>query len=228
MKHFFILFSFALSWLQLEAQEQQIKKEVPPFKKVTVSSGINAFLYRADQPSIAIEGEALVIQKVSFVVEGDQLILQMKGPVSWKNSAVVTVRVYFTELDGIAGAGGSDIRCEDAIASPWLEVNAQSGSDIWLNVNVQQLKVQGSSGSDVRLIGKARQAQARISSGSALKAAKLQTELFRVDTSSGSEAQVWVTHELNANAESGSSIVFSGNPPVKHINRSSGGDVVME
>jgi hypothetical protein len=104
-------------------------------------------------------------------------------------------------------------------------VSASSGSDLTIDVFYKNLKLDTSSGSDANLSGKVKYLTASSSSGSDLDARNLESVICNVSVSSGSDATVNVSEELEASASSGGDIDYYGNPSVKNIDESSGGDV---
>jgi hypothetical protein len=67
--------------------------------------------------------------------------------------------------------------------------------------------------------------EAEASSGSEIRAEELESVICKVNASSGSDIIVNVSEEIYAKASSGSDIRYYGNPQIKDINESSGGDV---
>ena len=199
--------------------------DIPPFKKVSVTSGIDLFLSPASKVGLTIKGEKNMISKVQCEVDGDHLTISMQGTFSWFSNKTVQVYLDYTELDFLAASAGSDVRSESVLTAPMLEVKGTSGSDVYLMLDVQMLKVSLSSGSDGKFKGRADELKVNVSSGSDLEAFDLKARKAVVDASSGADADVFVTSELKANASGGSDIRYKGSPAVKDVNSSGGGDV---
>ncbi len=199
--------------------------DIPPFKKVSVSSGIDLFLSPASKVGLTIKGEKNLISKVHCEVVGDHLTISMQGTFSWFSNKAIEVYLDYTELDFLLASAGSDVRSESVLTAPMLEVKGSSGSDIYLMLDVQMLKVSLSSGSDGKFKGRADELKANISSGSDLEAFDLKVRKATIDASGGADAEVFVTAELKANASGGSDIQYKGSPVIKDVNSSGGGDV---
>ena len=119
----------------------------------------------------------------------------------------------------------SDINSKNTLNGETLKVKASSGSDVNLDIHYKNFSVDASSGSDARIIGKTKNLEVEASSGSDIKAQDLESVICNVKVSSGSDATVSVSEELYAKASSGGDIRYYGNPQIKDINESSGGDV---
>lgn len=224
---FYLLVLFVLSgFMALSQSEMRI--DVPPFKKVSVTSGIDLFLNHSSSVGLVVKGEQRVIKRVVCRVEGDHLFISLVGTITWSRSRSVEVYLDFTELDQITATSGSDVRCESVIKSPILDVRGKSGSDIYLPIEVKSLKMIMSSGCNISLVGQADHVKASIASGSNLKAHKLLTRKMIIDVSGGGDAYVFATHELHADASGGSTIRYKGNPVIKNIKSSSGGEVLND
>lgn len=203
-------------------------RQVTAFHGVSVSSGIDLYLTQKNIEEIVVEADADELDKIITKVEDGILKIYIKEQswfnMNWKKDPV-KVFVSFKTLDKLEASAGSDINAEGVLKLDKLNMDASSGSDIKLELEANELNVESSSGSDISLKGKASIMQANASSGSDINAGELQTKKCTASVSSGSDIQVYVIDELDANASSGGDITYSGNPKTKDINESSGGDV---
>jgi hypothetical protein len=155
----------------------------------------------------------------------------MKNNNSWFNifnwGSSKSRKVYITakELKRLHASSGSDVKSENTLRGDRLEVQISSGSDVNLDVIYKDLSVRASSGSDAKISGRAKTFSANASSGSDINARGLEAAICNVSVSSGADASVTVTDELNANASSGGDVRYYGNPSVTDIDESSGVDV---
>lgn len=223
-----IIFSFLMMTTVSLFGQHTRQVDVPPFKRVAVSSDIDLFLTPSSHNALEIRGESSVISKVECRVEGDQLNIFLVGTFRWVKNRKVEVYLNYKELEYIAASAGSDVRCDSVMRTHSLEIRGQSGSDIAVNVDVKRLKVTLSSGSDALLKGEADELIVTASSGSSLRAYKLQSRRAVVTTSSGSDANINVTSEVIINASSGSDVRYKGSPAIKEITSSGGSDVFRQ
>ena len=203
-------------------------RQITGFHGISVSSGIDLYLTQKTVEEVAVEAESEDLDKIKTEVEGGILKIYLKEK-SWFNmnfnSRPRKVYVSFKTLDKLEASAGSDVVSEGRLKLDKLNLDASSGSDVKLELDVTNLSVGSSSGSDISLKGTATDLQANASSGSDIDASDLQSKNCNASTSSGSDIKLNVTEKLDASASSGGDIYYSGNPKIKDINKSSGGDV---
>lgn len=204
-------------------------RQISGFHGVSVSSGIDLFLTQKNVEEVFVEAKTDDFDKIITEVEGGILKIYIKDK-SWPhlnwNNEPRKVYVSFKTLDKLDASAGSDVNSAAVLKLDKLDLDVSSGSDVKLELDAKQLRVNSSSGSDVSLNGKAEVAEVSASSGSDITAGDLETKKCSANVSSGSDISIKVTEELNADASSGGGIDYSGNPRVKNIRKSSGGDVV--
>jgi len=203
-------------------------RQLSGFHGISVSSGIDLILTQKNVEEVAVEAESEDLDKIITKVEDGILKIYMKDKswfgASW-NKKSQKVFVSFKSLDKLHASAGSDVSSQSVLKFDKLDLEVSSGSDVKFELEANELRVESSSGSDVSLNGKAAVAEVSASSGSDISAGDLETKKCTASVSSGSDINIKVTEELNANASSGGDISYSGNPKVKNIRKSSGGDV---
>jgi hypothetical protein len=216
--------AFAGNWEKTEI------RNLKNFDAVKVSSGIDMFLSMGTEESVRIVADDDDYDDVVAEVKGGTLHIYMKRT-NWFNflnwGTRTTPKAYVTvkELKSISASAGSDVKSENTLKGDILEVNVSSGSDVVLNLIYKEISLDASSGSDAKLGGKAKTLSARASSGSDIMARDLETVICHANASSGADIMVHATGEIHAKASSGADIRYYGNPGIKNINESSGGDV---
>lgn len=227
-----ILFSlFVLTLLTASsaafAEKTETRNVGKNFNGIDVSSGIDLFIRLGDTEEVKIVADDDIIDKIITEVEGGVLKIYVKQNnwFNWSGNEKRKAYVTIKELKQVHASAGSDVKSENTLKGDDLEVSASSGSDLTLDVIYKNLKVDTSSGSDAKLSGKVKYLTASSSSGSDLDAGNLESVICKVNVSSGSDATVNVSEELDASASSGGDIDYYGNPSVKNIDESSGGDV---
>ncbi len=208
--------------------EKTQKRQVSGFNAIKVSTGIDLYLTMGDKEEVTIEADNDIIDDIYTEVKNGTLhiYIKQKGWFNWgANNRTKKAYVTVTELVKLNASSGSDVRSENTLEGESLEVGASSGSDVSIDVHYKNLRVDTSSGSDAKLSGKVKTLEASSSSGSDIKASKLEAKIAKLSASSGSDITVTVTDELYADASSGADINYYGNPQIRDIDESSGGDV---
>jgi len=197
------------------------------YHAVKVSAGIDLYLKMGDTEEVKVVADDDIIDDLKTEVENGTLNIYMKKS-NWNwGGFSKTRKVYVTvkELDEIHASSGSDVKSENTLKGESLNVKASSGSDVSLDVVYKKFSLDTSSGSDAKVSGKTKTFEAEASSGSDINAKDLESVICKVKVSSGSDASVNVSDELYARASSGADVHYYGNPQVKDIDESSGGDV---
>ena len=203
-------------------------RPITGFHGVSVSSGIDLYLTQKNVEEVFVEADSEDLDKIITNVEDGILKIYIKEKSWWGigwNKRPRKVYVSFKTLDKLHASAGSDVYSTSVLKLDNLDIEASSGSDIKIELEANEVHVGSSSGSDISLKGRAKSIRADASSGSDIKAGDFETQKCSAHVSSGADIRVNVTEELDAHASSGGDISYSGNPKLKNINKSSGGDV---
>lgn len=204
-------------------------RNVSNFNAVKVSTGIDLYITMGTTEEVKIVADDEIIDDLITEVKDGTLKIYMKQSNNWFNwnTGNQTRKAYVTvkELQAIEASSGSDVKSENTLKGEDLKVRASSGSDVEIDVYYKNVWLDTSSGSDAKITGKTKNFEAEASSGSDIKAHELESKICKVSVSSGSDATINVTDELYAKASSGADVRYYGNPQVKDIDESSGGDV---
>ena len=202
-------------------------RNVSGFNAIDVSTGIDLYITMGNTEEVKIVADEDIINDIKTEVKNGTLHIYMKRN-NWFNwggnksrKAYVTVK----ELVELRASSGSDVQSENTLQGESLEISASSGSDVKLDVHYKNLSLDTSSGSDAELSGKTKYLRLSASSGSDIDASDLEAVNCKASASSGSDISLTVTEELEADASSGADITYHGNPKIRDINESSGGDV---
>ena len=202
-------------------------RNVSNFKGVDVSAGIYLYITMGETESVKIVADDDIIEKIITEVKDGVLHIYVKqnGWFNWSGNETRKAYVTIKELNRIEASSGSDVNSENTLKGEELKINVSSGAEVEVDVYYKNLDVNTSSGSDAKLSGKVKNLRASASSGSDINAKELESVTCKASASSGSDVTVSVSEELNASASSGSDVNYYGNPSVKEIDESSGGDV---
>lgn len=213
------------------AQDKTEIRSLKKFDKVEVSAGIDLFISMGNRQEVKVVADEDIIDEVKTEVRNGTLHVTMDNSgffnfFNWGNgSKSKQVFVTVTELRGIDVSSGADVKSENTLKGDQLELDASSGSDMEVEVIFRDISLEASSGSDVKIRGRAKTFRAHASSGSDINGRQLEASVAHVKASSGSDISLTVTEELEASASSGGDVTYYGNPELKEIETSSGGDV---
>lgn len=212
------------------SSEKTENRNLKDFNTIKVSSGIDLYVRMGETEEVKVVADDDIIDKVITEVKDGTLKIYMKQNNNWNWGTTKSRKVYVSvkTLERLDASSGSDVNSENLLTGESLKVSASSGSDVTLEIHYKNFSLDTSSGSDARISGKTKNFEAESSSGSDIKAQDLESVICKVSVSSGSDATVNVSDELYANASSGGDVRYYGNPQVKDINESSGGDVTQK
>lgn len=221
---FFLVFTFFVS-ITLGAQTQN--RDVSDFKYISVQSGIDLEITQSNNQSVTVIANKDVIDRILTEVEGNKLKIYIENSwkQKWRNNGPMTVKVSTDHLERLTASGGSDVESIGVWKSDNFRIQSSGGSDIELEIDVDELEVQCSGGSDIDIAGRADDLEIESSGGSDFNGRKLKTKKANVRSSGGSDVYVHVTEKLVARASGASDIYYSGDPKYRDVDTSSSSDV---
>ncbi len=213
-----------LLWVGFSAAAQQSEvRKVESFKGVRASEAIDVYLKKGDKESVKVEVEGTSLSNVLTEVSGSYLKIHMREG-NYRNRNV-KVYVTYVAIEKISASSASNIFSEGVVKSDRLDINAASAGSVEIEVDAGEITADVASAGDITLEGRARSFNAEASSAGSLDAYNLECESANVSASSAGSIKVSVTKELDAEASSGGSIRYRGNPTRTNTGSSSGGSV---
>lgn len=180
------------------------------FNAIEVSRGLDVYLTQGETESIRVQADEN-LQNI-IIAEVDNGVLNIYANENISSAASKKVMVNFKTIERISSSSGSDVVSTNIITANELEIYTSSGSDVELEVDVENLICESSSGSDIKLSGTTNTFRADATSGSDIKAAKLKALKTKANANSGADITVNTSKELTASANSGGDINYYGNP----------------
>ncbi len=203
-------------------------KDLANFEGLRTSGNVSVTLVKGASPKVdytIIKGSA-----GDLTVEVKDLILTIKvkgnnGGYSSPTKAKVTV--YYQNLKSIVASAGSSLSTQGMLKTDKLDLQVSSGATSKLSINANSIVMSASSGSSLSLDGSSTNIKATASSGASLSAGALKGSNVEASSSSGATLSVFASEKIIANASSGGSISYRGNPKSKKIDSGnmSGGSV---
>jgi hypothetical protein len=194
------------------------------FDGIDVSQGISVYVSQGDEEKITVETDENIQDLLKTTITNNGILkVYFDEPV--RNVKTKNVYVTVKNIQLLESSSGSSITAEDAIRTESIQLKSSSGSSIRVEVLTTNATSKASSGSSIKLIGKATTLDARASSGSTIRADRFEASEVEAKVSSGASIEVYATDLLTAEASSGGSIEYNGNPKNIVKNTSSGGSV---
>lgn len=212
-----------LLWGQNSWAQSSETRPLGAFRGVKSGEGIDVYLKKGEKENARVEVSGARLDEVVTEVVGSTLRIEMRGG-NYRNSSI-KVYVTYVLLEKISASSASGVFSDGPIKAPHLEINASSAATIELNLVVDHVSVDVSSAAEVMLEGTAKSLQADASSAGAVDAYDLVVDDVNGAASSAGSIKTTANRQINAEASSGGSIRYRGNPTKTNTSASSGGSV---
>lgn len=218
--------------------------DVEGFSKVSIATGINAYIKMGDKEDILVEADDNLLELIKVEVKGDKLSVYLNENV--KNYKKMDVYITAKQLEAVKASSSARIKVENVVNSEQLYCKASSAGDIEISANVTNFDGDVSSSGQIKIVeltankaqfemssageiyigkGATENLVVEASSSGDLDAFNFETQTCDADASSGGSIKVNVSKKLLAEASSGGSVNFKGNPTVEKMKTSSGGSI---
>jgi len=225
MKQVGIIFLFVLTACVSFAQESVSEtRPLGKFSAIRVGEAIDLYIKKGDKESAKVEVQNVKLSDVLTEVSGSSLRIQMRSG-NYSGRRTVKVYVTYVSIEKLMASSASSVFSEGILKASNLDITAASAANVELQVDAENLTVDVASAGDITLEGKARNLSVEASSAGSVDAYNLECEKVDATVSSAGSAKVNVTKTLNAEASSGGSIRYRGNPTNTNTDSSSGGSV---
>lgn len=216
---------FLLAVISIPGYTQEIQtRNVSAFSGIKVSQGIDVYLKKSDKETVRVEAVGTSAGNVLTEVSGSYLKIHLReGNFSGKMD--IKVYVGYKQLEKLIASAAGSIFSEEAIKANEMEINCSSAGNVDISIDANTIEVTASSAGQIELKGKSKSLDAEASSAGNIDADDLECDNVSVEASSAGSAKVNVKSSLQANANSGATIRFKGNPSKSITNSSSGGTV---
>jgi hypothetical protein len=181
------------------------------FTVVSASEGLDVYVTEGNEFEITVEADENIIDLIATDIKNDRLRIHAE-----ENIGRATKKIFVTlpEITGLKSSSGAHLSTENRVTSDKLEIDASSGANINIEMDVNEVDIDASSGANLSLSGDAQTVFVDASSGANINAKKLISKVCRADASSGGNVSVNVSDDLTADASSGGNISYSGEAKV--------------
>ncbi len=226
----FILFSscnFVPGYARLSGDIVTDQRDVPDFKGIDVSSGIELLLIQGPAHKVIVKADKDLQDDIQTVVR-DGILKVYCDRNFWRANSTITVEVTFINIDELKASAGANVKSDETLNFDHLTMGATSGSNINISIKAESMVLSSSSGANTNVDGKTDELDINASSGCNVKLQDLEADDVSVSSSSGSNIHVIARKSIEVHSSSGSNIYVKGNPERQHISTNSGADVHFE
>ena len=204
--------------------QQTEERKLDAFKGVKAAQAVDVYLKKGDKESARVVVSGVDPDEVVTEVAGSYLKVHMREG-NYRGSRSVKVYVTYVTLEKLSASSAANIFSESTIKTSRLDVSASSAASIEVTIDAGDVLADVSSAADIVMEGKARSLEAEASSAGDIDAYNLECESVVASVSSAGSAKVNCTKEIEAQASSGGTIRYRGNPGRTNTSSSSGGSV---
>ena len=204
-----IAFVFAIQFANA-----QVNRNLGDFDQVKVFDKITVKLIAANENKMVITGSRA--DEVEAVNKNGDLKIRMPFPKLLSGDDII-VKLYFKNLESISVSEGSFVSSEADFKQTTLDLNAKSGGEIKLVLDLDKVNVKAFAGGIVSISGKATNQNVTITSGGILNAKNLHTSQTSISVSAGGQSEIHASTLVDAKVKAGGSIFIYGKP--KQINK---------
>lgn len=202
--------------------QNPIEKTIGEFNELKVYDLIEVELIESDKDKISITGKNA--SDVLINNKNGTLKIKMKLEEAFDGNKT-KVKLYYTNLDVIDANEGAYIHSEDVIKQFEIDLNAQEGAKINVNLDVKYVNVRSVTGANIKASGLAKHQDISIYTGGDYDGKLLKTENTEVSIRAAGEAYVNATKKVIAKVRAGGDIFIYGNPEQVDESRILGGKI---
>jgi len=206
MKRIFLVVFVLLT--QLNYGQKTI--DLDDFDEIKIFDQLNVTLVPSDENKIVITGANQ--GNVETVNRNGLLKIRIYLTEIFQDNKDIKVTLYFKKLQSIDVNEGSIVYCDAIIDQISMDLSAQEGARIEVELDVEKTSVEAFSGGIINLSGKAANQHVSIHTGGVLEAKDLVTSQTTITISAGGNAEINATTFVDAKVNAGGTIHIYGKP----------------
>jgi hypothetical protein len=202
--------------------QKPISKTVGEFTELKVYDLINVEMIKSRENKVLIRGKNA--SDVVIINKDGILKIRLNLEESFDGNKT-DVKLYYTAVDVIDVNEGSSVSSQEQINQFEVELRAQEGGLINLNIETKETKIKAVTGGIIELQGKTDNQDATIGTGGILKAENLESIKAKVAIRAGGEAYINAVELLDIKIRAGGDVYIYGNPKEVKENTALGGRI---
>ncbi len=220
MKHIFTILTIFITSIAIA--QNSIEKTIGEFTELKVYDLIELKLVKSNENKVVISGEN--IEDVVIINKNGKLKVRMILEKSFDGKST-SVTLYYTTIDVIDTNEGAIISSEDTIKQYEIDLKAQEGGRIKINLDVKIANIKAVSGGIIETYGTATKQTVSLNTGGVYKGKNLQTENTTVKIKAAGDAEVNASEFVEVNIRAGGDVFVYGDPKTIKESRVFGGRV---
>ena len=202
--------------------QKPVEKSVGDFNILKVYDLIEVELVKSDQNKVEITGENINNVLVNNLNGTLKIKMKFKEIFDGANTKVV---LFYKNLDIIDANEGAKIYSNDEIKQFEIDLRAQEGGQINIDLNVNYANIKATSGGIIKSSGVAKKENVSLMTGGAFKGEELKSEDSDVSINAAGEANIHASKVVNITIRAGGDVYVYGNPETINETKVLGGRV---
>ena len=194
-----------------QGQQTTVTKTLRPFTSIQINGGGKATLEFGPEPSVTIEGNSLIVDRLDATVEDGTLMLgqALTSALDVTGLSELTYTIVTPSIEEIHLAGTVDLHIDPMPNQQSLVLGLTTGAEVFIpSIDAGSITGKLDLLSTAHLAGSATSVQLQIFNGSELDAEQLQIGAADLEVKGISKATVRVTDALTGTASEGSTVNY--------------------
>ena len=222
------LISLFLFGLIVNTHGQETRR-VGYYDELKVSHGIEVILVKGDPGTITVKTSGVDPDDIITDVEWETLKIRFRNTSFWDDKKYdrrdVTIEVPFSKMYLIDVGTGALVKCKSVIKAEELRLEASTGGELYLELDVEQLRSDISMGSILEASGTASVQRLKVNMGAVVDLRDLESDFATIKASMGGEVKLTAYKEVDASASMGGMITVYGGPEKRYTSDNLGGEI---
>lgn len=205
-----VIILISLSFLRLDAQNQDIRQNLQKFTEIKVFDGLSVSLIKGNENKAVITGANT--DKVAIVNNDGVLKIRMQIDKIFSGYRTYIDLYHTEELKIIDVNEDARITSDETYVQDVLDLRAQEGGELEINCQVDQLLIKVISGGEVFTAGFSNNQDVVINTGGSYIGKTFRTKFTTISVNAGGNAEIYATDYVKANVKAGGEILVYGDP----------------
>lgn len=205
----------------LSAQDA-ITKDVGEFSTLKAYDLINIEMIKSKENKVEITGRNA--KEVVVVNKNGTLKIKMKVKESYDGNST-KVKLFYTSVDVIDANEGAVITSDDTFKQFEIELKAQEGGRINVDVKTTETEIKTVTGGIVEVTGKTKNQKINMNTGGVFKGKDFKSDTTIIKIKAGGEADVNAKELLDISITAGGDVYIYGDPVTVNESRALGGRI---
>jgi phage shock protein PspC (stress-responsive transcriptional regulator) len=194
--------------------------ELGAFRNLDINGPFRVNVEPGDDFGVQVVGSEARLNDVEVENRNGTLEIRFERVLNTYEGDLIEINVIMPEVQDLNLRSNAQLNLSN-VRIDALNIELGGSSQGFLDVDADRISLNMVGASSLKLFGQSRQLDATMNGAARLEALDLQVRNASLETSGAAQAQVYVTEELNADAEDTSRIRYQGNP---NINLGSGSE----